>query len=112
MEDGGSFPDNNSIVGVPVKVRNAKRLVRLQLRDQNTGAISIEFLIGNYDFVESGEFEVFSSFAYWVKKTSPESQIALLSIFVDFIKRKRVAESIIVVPPTGALWELGMERKH
>lgn len=114
LDDRGELADQgipNQLVGVSRELKNPKRLVRLQMRDQRTGALTIEFLLGNWDFIEGGTVQVQSSFAYWVKDTSPASQIGLISLFVEMMKRRAEAESRIQRPESSiVLPGLGMKR--
>lgn len=91
----------SSLVGRPILMRNPKRLIRLQKMDQRSGALTIEFLLGDYDFIEEGVVEVQTSFGYWLEDISPQSQVGLLSLFVDFMNRRKAVDTGLILPEPG-----------
>lgn len=88
----------------PLKVRNPKRIIRLQQMSQQ--GLSIQFMVGDLDMLESGTIQVRSNLGYLIEDISVESQTALLHLYRDFLDRKaenRAREAGLHLPTKGLL---------
>ena len=87
------------LVNLSREIKNPKRFARLQ-RVTPKG-ITVDFIVGDLDLVESGVMQVFAVGGYWISELGEESQGALLSLYYDFLKNKeaaRVASSGLIIP--------------
>lgn len=101
LDTGIPAYDRGTLTGIERRVKNPKRIIRLQNMDQRTGSLTIEFLLGNYDFISEGEIQIQSHFAYWLNKVSVDSQLNIFSLFVGFSDRRRAQQSGLVIPEIG-----------
>jgi hypothetical protein len=90
----GEPPD---IVGKRLVLRNPKRFLRLQVMHEDQ-KIAVQFVIGPLDMVEGGFIQVFPAYAYYLKNLEVQSQGAMLELLVEYERKKRAAESGLIVP--------------
>lgn len=82
-----------------VYIKDPKRFLRLQQMTQQ--GIVTNFIIGDMDMVESGKARFLPTGFYFISDLGEESQLAMLSLYMNFIDRKREAtarEAGLVIP--------------
>lgn len=88
-----------STPGAVLEMTNPKRILRLQ-QVQN-GGISISLMVGDLDLLESGKVQLIPQLAYRVRDQSEDSQYAILTLYKEYLDRKRITkaeEAGIVIP--------------
>lgn len=95
----GELEDGDYQPGTFIKITNPKRLIRIQQMGQQ--GMSLQFLIGDFDLIESGSMNIVPTGWFWLRDQSPESYEAYIGLLVEFLNRKirnRAAEAGLVLP--------------
>lgn len=90
---------SNLLAGAPVLLKDPKRL--FTLKQQTQQGISIQYIIGDFDLIESGEIAVQPTAGYYIKNQSPETYEAYLLLLMGYLERRsehRARESGLVLP--------------
>jgi hypothetical protein len=99
------YAESKQLTGRSVLVKNPKRLIRLQRMEGQS--LSIDFLIGDLDFVSSGAVQVSPVYSYRINDINEESQTAMLGLLVMYFEnraRNRAQAAGIQLPgPTRSL---------
>lgn len=85
--------------GEVADVLNPKRIIRLQ--QVQGGGISISLMIGDLDLLEGGKVSVIPQLVCRVIEQSPESQLSVFGLYLEFLARKvanRAVEAGLVLP--------------
>lgn len=89
-------PGSPELIGGVIKLRNPKRLLRLQQASQH--GLQINFMIGDLDFMDTGFIEIQANVAYYIHWMNAESQIALLNLYYEFLNMKSADKAGIALP--------------
>jgi hypothetical protein len=101
---GEIIGEPSSLVIGSVKVKDPKRYLRIQQMTQE--GLSISFMIGDLDMMDSGTVEARPNWGYYVKDMGTRGQTDLLRLYVDFLERRsvnRAKEAGLHLPTRGLL---------
>ena len=84
------------------KIRNPKRVMRLQQIDKSSGSIVTNFVVGDYDLMEGGSLMVRAEAWTTFEMLSEAAQKNFVMLMKDVIAnkmREKAAEAGLVTPP-------------
>ena len=86
-----------------VSLKDPKRLTRLQVQNRQTGAVGVQILIVDYDFVEAGIIEVKPLMAFFFDWCDFGTQLRYCKAYLSFLEGRRKARSRLVLPNPPAV---------
>jgi hypothetical protein len=82
-----------------ILLKNPKRI--MVLKQMGPGGLSINYMVGDLDFMSSGVVQVNPNYGYWLNDMDEEGQIEMLRLLLQFFDRRaqsRAVEAGLVLP--------------
>lgn len=91
--------------GAICTVEDPKRVIRITQVQGN--GLSISMMVGDLDLLEAGKVKLIPQIVYKVTEQSDESQLAILTMYSEYLGKKSVPASNLVIPQRGGISPFG-----